>query len=801
MPSNQESTDARSTTLTAQNASFSADQNVAGFIESAPIAIFELDYSGPRFKNVNDAMCQLTGFSREELLAINPDNILDAGSVERLKEMTRKESTGQKNGEPTDFKIKAKDGQWLWATLKVKPKFKDEILCGGLVFCHDVTDRKKAEIALGESEKKCKDMIEAVGDFIWEIDAQGRYTFCSPQIEKWGFKPCEMIGKTPFDYLPPYEKVKALELFKASHKGFRGLETTAYDSQGRLIYVESSGVPFFDEHGILIGFRGISKDVTEQRKSEEEMKIIFSFFDLAKDLIIVHDLEGRLIYFNEAAYTQRGFSKEEIQNMTIKALDTPEAGALFEEHLKELMEKGSAVFESVQRCKDGRIVPVEVHARLIDSQGRQLILSICRDITDRKKIEENLKEISNYLNNLLNYANSPIIVWDKEFNITLFNHAFEELTGLSAAYAIGKPLSLLFPENRKKEALNYINQALEGHYWEDVEIPILHRNNEISILLWNSANIFDDNGKVVATIAQGNDITERKKAEEALRESEARAINRAKELESLQSKLEDKALEVKEYASRMEHLANERLRQLQDSERLAAIGATAGMVGHDIRNPLQAIVSDIYLARLELLELSNDDHKENIRDALDEIEDNVEYINKIVLDLQDFARPLNPHLKQIEVKTIIEEMLAKNAVPKNIEVTVEIGRRARELVGDADYLRRIISNLTLNAVQAMPNGGKLTLKSVLDKETGDTVLTVKDTGVGIPKDVKDKLFTPMFTTKSKGQGFGLAVVKRLTEALGGNITFESEEGEGTTFTMRFPPQEINGNCFYRKRTN
>jgi signal transduction histidine kinase len=251
------------------------------------------------------------------------------------------------------------------------------------------------------------------------------------------------------------------------------------------------------------------------------------------------------------------------------------------------------------------------------------------------------------------------------------------------------------------------------------------------------------------------------------------------DLEEVQKKLE-------EYANQMEELAEQRARQLQNSERLAAIGATAGMVGHDIRNPLQAIVSDIYLARQELKDTPEGEFKEGIKESLNSIENNVFYINKIVADLQDYAKPLNPQIQKTDIKPIIEQALSNSSIPKNIKTQYEIASNAQTVLADPDFLKRIMVNLTLNAIQAMPNGGKLTILAFREKQTGDINLTVKDTGVGIPDDVKSKLFTPMFTTKPKGQGFGLAVIKRLTERLGGTVTFESQTSMGTTFIVRLP---------------
>ena len=252
------------------------------------------------------------------------------------------------------------------------------------------------------------------------------------------------------------------------------------------------------------------------------------------------------------------------------------------------------------------------------------------------------------------------------------------------------------------------------------------------------------------------------------------------ERKQLQNKLE-------EYNKHLEELVKERTKQLKDSECLSAIGATAGMVGHDIRNPLQAITGDLYLAKTELSSISESEEKRNVLESLEEIEKNIDYINKIVADLQDYARPLKPHVEEADLKQIIDDLIAKNSLPKNVKVTVKVEPDARKVVANSTFINRIMSNLVNNAVQAMPKGGKLHIHISKDPETREAIISVKDTGVGIPENVKDKLFTPMFTTKSKGQGFGLVVIKRMTEALGGTVAFESQVDKGTTFTVRLPP--------------
>ena len=220
----------------------------------------------------------------------------------------------------------------------------------------------------------------------------------------------------------------------------------------------------------------------------------------------------------------------------------------------------------------------------------------------------------------------------------------------------------------------------------------------------------------------------------------------------------------------------------EQTKRLSAIGQTAGMVGHDIRNPLQAITSDLYLIRAELNEIPQCRQLQGVQESLSTVEENIFYINKIVSDLQDYTRPLSPVYHEVNINTLLTSVISIN-FPKNIETTVAVPEKLT-VKTDADYLKRILSNLVNNAVQAMPNGGKLHIQAA--QKENMLVISIKDTGVGIPDEVRDKIFTPLFTTKSKGQGLGLAVVKRLVTGLKGNISYESQEGRGTEFIIELP---------------
>jgi signal transduction histidine kinase len=211
------------------------------------------------------------------------------------------------------------------------------------------------------------------------------------------------------------------------------------------------------------------------------------------------------------------------------------------------------------------------------------------------------------------------------------------------------------------------------------------------------------------------------------------------------------------------------------------------MVGHDLRNPLQAVVGHVGVAE-ELLDKMNCPlaEKREFQETLKELNSITFYMDKIVSDLQDYARPVKPLPHKIDILRLIKETLSTCNVPQNVSVTIGVPNTFPNVNLDPSIIRRVLTNLITNSVQAMPEGGKLTIKASKKRDPQTVVITVEDTGIGISQTDQERMFTPLFTTKSKGQGFGLPVCKRLAEAHGGTISFKSQVGKGTKFTIRLP---------------
>ena len=228
-------------------------------------------------------------------------------------------------------------------------------------------------------------------------------------------------------------------------------------------------------------------------------------------------------------------------------------------------------------------------------------------------------------------------------------------------------------------------------------------------------------------------------------------------------------------------------KRIKDTERMVSIGATATMVGHDLRNPLQVVfmLTDLLQKKVNRLEaIGSEKDVADIERLTGKIKDQATYMNKVVSDLQGLTKGVSLEIEDVDLVELVYEVLETIQMPENVESVVVFEEDFPEIYADEIKLRRVFTNLMNNAVQAMTNGGQLTIEGHRDNEM--ICISVVDTGNGIPKENLDKIFEPLFTTKAKGTGLGLTVCKRVTEAHGGTILAKSTEGVGSRFTVVLP---------------
>ncbi len=274
-----------------------------------------------------------------------------------------------------------------------------------------------------------------------------------------------------------------------------------------------------------------------------------------------------------------------------------------------------------------------------------------------------------------------------------------------------------------------------------------------------SASVLKDaSGNPVGFVAVVRDVTERKQ---------------------MQEKLE-------EYSQQLEKMVEQRTKQLKNtqeqlvkSERLATIGQVAAMVGHDLRNPLTGISGAAYYLKMKL----GPNAEKKMLGMLEIIEKDIQYSSNIITDLMEYSREIKLELTETTPKSIIAESISLVQIPEKVQLANSTLNEPRIKI-DFDKMKRVFANFIKNAVEAMPQEGKLTISS---RASGNDVeFTFIDSGVGMTREVLEKIWTPFFTTKAKGMGLGLAICRRIIEAHQGRISVESIVGEGTTFTITIP---------------
>ena len=757
-----------------------------------------------------------------------------------------------------------------------------------VVLIDDVTQARRAEAAIRERTAYAETIIASLAEGLVVFDQQLRYAVWNPVMERIMGRPAsEVIGRRPPDATPELvtpgirevlqgvlagESPTTLEIkYRAEPTGISGWVTATYR-------------PHRNSLGEIVGVVATYRDVTPEhvatealRRSEEQFRAIF---DNVGDAVAIHEPGKTFVEANRVLSERLGYTREELLAMPVAAINAPELRETIAERSAQIMREGSSVFETVHVRRDGVRFPVEVSARRIEFQGRPAILSVQRDISERKRTEEAMQQQATFLQQILDAIPIPIIAKDRDGRVTLANAEFVRGTGSSATATVGRKMPELGIEDADVHAAVDAAVMTDGlvHTHEGQVAAV---GGGTSHLMFTKAPLRAADGTITGVIAAAIDMTDRVAVEQSLRRSEERfralfenaadaifmwdpagkfiEVNQAacdrlgysrEELLAMKPEAIDPADMAPLSEERTQRLRSDgsvyfeavHLRkdgttfpvemslttldmggrvavlgisrdisdrrqaetdraaleeQLRQAQKMEGIGQLAGGIAHDFNNLLTAIRGYATLA------LRDAAPNEVLRGDLEQIEHAADRAAGLTRQLLAFARRTVLQPEQLDLGKIvrsIEPMLTR-LLGEDVSLTT-ITPRARGLaLADPNQMEQVIVNLAVNARDAMPDGGQITIKTGdvdLDDEFvrqnpaatpgPNSMLAVTDTGTGMDSATMAHLFEPFFTTKGpgKGTGLGLATVYGIVRQSGGVVVARSEFGQGSTFTVYLP---------------
>ena len=649
-----------------------------------------------------------------------------------------------------EYKSVNSKGEVTWVELRVTPlKDKSGNVTAALELAVPINERKKNEELLKKSEEQLKAIISNAPIGIATSDSNKLFLSANPAFCKTlGYSEYE-LRKLTFKDITYAEDLQEsalnMERLCSGQTPFFSQEKRYARKDGTIIDGRVTVSAIREEEGNPVLFVVELEDVTERKKAEQELMDLARFPSENPNPVMRIAKDNSLLYTNNAA-------KLFLRNLKIAVgmHSLPQISRHVSDVLKSGMRKNVEI-------KNGNRVFLFTFAPILDA-GYVNVYAI--DITDLKETEKALSESEERFRAITDSAFDAVVMMDDKQKIIYWNPAAEKIFGYTQREALGNHVSFLVPTNllepmgkgMEKLGRNSLN-LFAGRVFETV---CRHKNGrELPVEISGSVLEIRGSNYSVAII---RDATERKRMQ--------------KKLEIYSSHLKDmvelRTMQLKD--------ANERLVR---SERLAAIGELAGMVGHDLRNPLTSIKNAAYFLKKKGSTLSEDKTK----DMLEIIEGGVVHSDKIINDLLDYAREIHLELQVLSLQKLLEYALCTVRIPEKVKIINEIPDKLNVAV-DQNKIERVFINFVNNAIEAMPNGGTLTIGC---SQTKDNIeISFADTGEGIPEEILPKLFTPLFTTKAQGMGFGLAICKRIVEAHGGKIAVETAKGIGTTFKATLP---------------
>ena len=651
-------------------------------------------------------------------------------------------------------------------------------LMGSVHVAHDITQRKKAEKILAQNESRFRDISLSMADWIWEVDIKGKYIFSAGNQKKTlGYETDELLGKTPFDFMPKEEALKIKKRFMEiirNQQPIVDMKNWNLRKDGTRVCLLTNGVPVFDDKGELIGYRGVDKDITKNLEIEEKLKRSLEITEKIIDNIpigmVIVGKDKEIQRINKAALAMTGYdTKEEIVGQSChKSICPAKKGQCPITDLGQIVDQSE---KTIMR-KDGRQVPVYKTALPLEIDCHDVIIEAFMDITILKEAENALLESRERLRIVMETIVDPVVVYDDQGKVTYLNQAFTRVFGWSFDELLGQRIDFV-PDEEMPETQKAIAKVFQGERVSGFETRRRTKNSTTVAVRIGAALLMDTQGKPNGIVVNFQDITQEKEAQDKL---------------SHMNQELNKAIEQANMMARRAEIAN-----TAKSEFLANMS-------HEIRTPLNGVIGMTGL--LLDTNLTNDQrHYANI------VRNSGESLLTVINDILDFSKieagKLEMETIDFDLRSMLDNfasMMSLRIQKKNLEFLCAASPDVPALIqGDPGRLRQILTNLVGNAVK-FTGKGEISVRAYLEKETEKDItllFSIKDTGIGIPKEKHDTLFESFTQADSSttrefgGTGLGLTISKKLCEMMGGKIGLKSEVDKGSEFwfTARFKKQE------------
>ncbi|MDR3629110.1 MAG: PAS domain S-box protein [Desulfocapsaceae bacterium] len=613
----------------------------------------------------------------------------------------------------------------------------------------EIQNRIEQDNLLRESEEKYRILLEESPDPIFSFTAEGQYRYANRAFEEVAGKPMlDIIGKSLWEVFPKAAADKQFaSMSQVIHTGERKvIEAHIQRIEGDRYYITTIS-PIKDRTGKVVSVFCVSKDISDRKQVEdllqESEKKFRLVFNNANDAIFILNRHGQILEVNPLACEQLGYTYSELISTPLDHIDTPQEAEQIHERMSCLMESGQIIFETVHLRKDGTQLPMEVSARKVQWGDQPAVISICRDISERNRIEEQLRESEKKFN--LTFTLSPDSIIISRFDDGLIvdvNEGFTRITGYAAEEVRGKKSLEIGLWQNPVERHQMLEEVQRKGFFENFETQTRRKNGTVLTGL-TSVRVFSLKGvKHLITIVR--DITEHK-------------IHQEEQLKI---------------------------------EKLESLGTLAGGIAHDFNNILTGIMGNISFAKV-LLDTSHQSFK-----LLSDAEKATMRAGQLAHQLLTFSRGGKPIKKVVSLRYLVHEAVSLVLHGSNVKEIIDIPDSIHAFEADEGQISQVLNNIIINATQAMPEGGTLTITArneflsegnTLSLSPGTYIcLTLADQGCGIPYDNLLRIFDPYFTTKPSGNGLGLASAYSIVNRHGGHIDVSSEVGEGTTFTIHLP---------------